>query len=65
MYSRVKFCVVAGGLGAVVEKVKDALPSLEDVVDENILEYCSLDKLVRLKGFSHVIHLHFKLQPDT
>lgn len=29
-----------------VEKVKNALPALEDIVDENILDYCTLDKKV-------------------
>ncbi|CAL8460669.1 g199 [Coccomyxa elongata] len=32
------------GVSAVVEKVKNALPALEDIVDENILDYCTLDK---------------------
>jgi hypothetical protein len=35
----------AGPLGAVVDKVKDAL-GIDEVVDENILEYCSLDRTV-------------------
>lgn len=36
----------AGPLESVVEKVKDALGIDTDPVDENILEYCSLDQTV-------------------
>ena len=40
-------------VGAVVDKVKEAVGAIEEIVDENILDYCSLDKLVRLpKGTS-------------
>lgn len=45
-----------GGIGALVDKVKDALPNLEDVVDENILDYCNLDKTVRL-NYPHMVDL--------
>ncbi len=30
-----------------VDKVKQAVGAVEEMVDENILDYCSLDKLVR------------------
>lgn len=39
----------AGGFGAVVDKVKDALGIEDETVDENILEYCSLDKAVSVQ----------------
>lgn len=37
-----------------VEKVKNALPALEDIVDENILDYCTLDKKVPINPFNAV-----------
>ena len=37
-----------GALSVVVDKVKEAVGAVEEIVDENILDYCSLDKLVSL-----------------
>ncbi len=39
----------AGPLEAVVDKVKDVL-GIDESVDENILEYCSLDKAVSVRS---------------
>ena len=36
----------AGGLGGVIDKVKGALGLEDEEIDENILEYCSLDPTV-------------------
>lgn len=35
-----------GAIGAVVDKVKEAVGAVEEIVDENILDFCSLDKVV-------------------
>lgn len=33
-------------MGAVVDKVKEAVGAVEEIIDENILDFCSLDKVV-------------------
>ena len=45
LYLSLTHCLHAGPLEAVVDKVKDVL-GIDESVDENILEYCSLDKEV-------------------
>ena len=35
-----------GPVSVVVDKVKEAVGAIEEIVDENILDYCSLDNLV-------------------
>ncbi len=51
-YSEMLWLLCTGGISAVVEKVKEALPALEEIVDENILDYCTLDKTVCCPAFS-------------